>query len=159
MSDPIAYLITFRTYGTWLHGDRRGSVDRDHNVYATPLLDAHAGRLRSAQQRRAHSPVTLGKSVRDGVGEAIRQVCAHRGWTIHASNVRSNHVHVVVSAPQPPEQVMLAFKSWSTRRLRELNLIDKCARVWSRHGSTRYIWKANQLAEACRYVAEGQGTE
>jgi hypothetical protein len=28
---PLAYLITFRCYGTWLHGDSRGSVDRFHN--------------------------------------------------------------------------------------------------------------------------------
>jgi len=27
---PLAYLISFRAYGTWLHGDRRGSVDRFH---------------------------------------------------------------------------------------------------------------------------------
>jgi hypothetical protein len=25
---PLAYLITFRCYGTWLHGDKRGSIDR-----------------------------------------------------------------------------------------------------------------------------------
>ena len=35
---PLAYLITFRSYGTWLHGDERGSVDRFHNVYGTPRL-------------------------------------------------------------------------------------------------------------------------
>ena len=35
-SVPLAYLITFRTYGTWLHGDARGSVDREHNVFGTP---------------------------------------------------------------------------------------------------------------------------
>jgi hypothetical protein len=28
---PLAYLITFRCYGTWLHGDERGSVDRFRN--------------------------------------------------------------------------------------------------------------------------------
>ncbi|MGQ0761444.1 MAG: hypothetical protein ACT4OT_05435 [Acidobacteriota bacterium] len=33
---PLAYLITFRCYGTWLHGDERGSVDRKQNVYGTP---------------------------------------------------------------------------------------------------------------------------
>ena len=31
---PLAYLITFRSYGTWLHGDKRGSVDRFHNHYS-----------------------------------------------------------------------------------------------------------------------------
>ena len=25
---PLAYLISFRCYGTWLHGDERGSIDR-----------------------------------------------------------------------------------------------------------------------------------
>src|SRR4029077_14507206 len=35
---PLAYLITFRAHGTWLHGDRRGSVDRFHNRYGTPRI-------------------------------------------------------------------------------------------------------------------------
>ncbi len=25
---PLAYLITFRCYGTWLHEDERGATDR-----------------------------------------------------------------------------------------------------------------------------------
>jgi hypothetical protein len=29
---PLAYLITLRTFGTWLHGDERGSVSRKRNV-------------------------------------------------------------------------------------------------------------------------------
>jgi hypothetical protein len=35
---PLAYLITFRGYGTWLHGDVRGAVDRFHNRFGTPRL-------------------------------------------------------------------------------------------------------------------------
>ena len=35
---PQGYLITFRCYGTWLHGDGRGSVDRFHNRYGSPLI-------------------------------------------------------------------------------------------------------------------------
>jgi hypothetical protein len=38
---PLAYLITFRAYGTWLHGDSRGSVDRFHNRYGAPLIRAN----------------------------------------------------------------------------------------------------------------------
>jgi REP element-mobilizing transposase RayT len=159
MTDPIAYLITFRTYGTWLHGDDRGSVDRKHNVYGAPMLDPHVGRRRSARQRLRHSPVTLATVQREAVSQAIREVCDRREWTLHAVNVRSNHVHVVVSAPQRPEDVMLAFKAWSTRQLRRLGLRDEQTRVWSRHGSTRYIWKPGQLAEACRYVVESQGED
>ena len=35
---PLAYFITFRAYGTWLHGDERGSVDRLHNTFGSPSL-------------------------------------------------------------------------------------------------------------------------
>src|SRR6202521_2647770 len=35
---PLAYLITFRCYGTWLHGDKRGSIDRFHNRYRSPYI-------------------------------------------------------------------------------------------------------------------------
>ena len=37
---PLAFLITFRTYGTWLHGDERGSVNRFRNQYRSRLLPA-----------------------------------------------------------------------------------------------------------------------
>ncbi len=35
---PLAFMITLRAHGTWLHGDRRGSVNRFHNEYGTPRL-------------------------------------------------------------------------------------------------------------------------
>ena len=42
---PLAYLLTFRTYGTWHHGDERGSVDRRSfnkfgNADITPTVGA-----------------------------------------------------------------------------------------------------------------------
>lgn len=39
---PLAYLITCRCYGTWLHGDARGSVDREHNGPGTSLVAPNA---------------------------------------------------------------------------------------------------------------------
>jgi hypothetical protein len=35
---PLAYFISFRTYGTWLHGDERSSTDRFHNQYGSPFI-------------------------------------------------------------------------------------------------------------------------
>jgi hypothetical protein len=40
---PLAYFITFSTYGSWLHGEEKGSVDRAHNLPGTPYLEADAG--------------------------------------------------------------------------------------------------------------------
>ncbi len=37
---PLGFLITFRCYGTWLHGNQRGSVDREHNKIGTLFVKA-----------------------------------------------------------------------------------------------------------------------
>ena len=156
---PLAYLITFPTYGTWLHGDRRGSVDRDHNIPGTPMLAPDPVRCRREGQRLKHPPVELDAQRRAVVHRSIMEVADHRGWTVHALNVRSNHVHVVVTADNTPEQVMTAFKSWSTRRMTEGCVLPHGTKAWVRHGSTRYLWKAESVEAACRYVCEGQGED
>ncbi|MCC6675828.1 MAG: transposase [Phycisphaerales bacterium] len=152
---PVAYFISFRTYGTWLHGDERGSVDREHNEFDTPLI-APQRALRLWEQSTAGTPVVLAQNRRAVVDSAIRAVCAHRGWHLHQLNVRTNHVHAVVTAAKAPEPIMNAFKAWSTRRLREQRLIGPDGRVWSRHGSTVYLFTPEKLAEKCAYVRDGQ---
>jgi hypothetical protein len=94
---PFGYLITFRAYGTWLHG-REGSVDRFHNVYGTPKLPSSEQRRRYSARLRAQPPVKLGSKVRKIVEKAIRETCDVRKWTLWAFNVRTNHIHSVVTA-------------------------------------------------------------
>jgi REP element-mobilizing transposase RayT len=115
-----------------------------------PSLElAVAGRLR-------HEPVELDPRRRLAITDAIRQHCAHRGWTLHASYVGTNHVHVVVSTNEAPERVMNQLKAWATRRMVEAGAIPVGMRPWSRHGSTRYLWSQVDLERACLYVEEGQ---
>jgi len=94
---PRAYLITFRCYGTWLHGDERGSVDRFHNRYGAPFLPHHEGRRQYEQKLLKHPPVELDAARRAAVEAAIRETCEKRGWLLRAINVRTNHVHTVVT--------------------------------------------------------------
>lgn len=54
---------------------------------------------------------------------------------------------------------MTAFKAWSTRRLREAQLVSASTKTWSRHGSTRYLWSFKDLEDARLYVEEGQGED
>ncbi len=159
MSEPIAYLITFHTYGTWLHGDDRGSVNRYRNVFGTDLVTP-SERLRAAEQENLEVEVIkLDAEQRRVVEAAVEGVVQYRGWTLHALPVRMNHVHVVICADAEPERVMNTFKSWATRRLREARLIDGKQKVWTRHGSTQYLWKQHELLRACEYVAEHQGRD
>src|SRR5688572_26695020 len=38
MHNALAYHITWGTYGMRLHGDPRGTVDRDHNALGSPII-------------------------------------------------------------------------------------------------------------------------
>jgi REP element-mobilizing transposase RayT len=154
---PLAYLITFRCYATWLPGDARGCSDRGHRAPGMPR-SAPCLPLRAATVRRLeHPPFALDAAARATVDAAIRDHCDHAGWVLHAVNVRTNHVHVVLSGAAPPERMMGQMKSWATRRLVEAGVIARGTRPWSRHGSTRYLWTADGVGAACRYVVEQQG--
>ena len=54
---------------------------------------------------------------------------------------------------------MNAFKSYATRKLRELELLPRNAKPWARHGSTLYLWKPHHVEMAIEYVLNGQGDE
>jgi len=119
--------------------------------------------LRPSEHWRAHivelmtsEPMLLSPAAREIVHIAIREVCEFRSWSLLASNVRSNHVHVVLAQCELPDRAMATFKAWSTRRLREAGVADSEARVWARHGSTKYLWSDEAAREAVEYVVEWQ---
>jgi len=153
---PLGYLITFRCRGTWLHGDARGSVDRAHSTFATPMLEADPAREQYEAAELRGAPLELDTGQRAVAGAAIREACQHRGWSLAAISVRTNHVHLVVSATATPETVLDLVKARFTLRLRESGLLPAGDKPWARHGSTRYLWTAESLETACRYVNEGQ---
>lgn len=160
MVRPLAYLLTWTCYGTWLHGDERGSVDRDHNAPLTPFLPADSRLQRASGSRLRHEPLILRVAARRVVHETITVHCQHRGWELIALNVRSNHVHVVVNCGDcSPENALSQFKAWCTRRLREARLVSAETRPWTNHGSTRYLWDESAVAGAAEYVEERQGSD
>jgi REP element-mobilizing transposase RayT len=156
---PLAYLISFRTYGTWLHGDERGSMSRKQNKYGTPRIAPNKRLERAERKLLKHPPVTLDGRQRPVVEKAIREVCEHRGYVRLAINVRTNHVHTVVSAAMKPEAILQAFQAYATRKLREAGLLPREIKPWSRHGSTPYLWKERHVERAIDYVLNGQGDE
>ena len=158
---PLAYLITIRTFGTWLHGDERGAVDTQsrYNLYGAVKRPSDPGLERRMRENMHAPPFILDQAQRSIVDAAISEVCARRSYSLHALNVRSNHFHVVVSALCKPEPVANAFKSYATRALREAGLISPDSRVWSRGRSRRYLWDDRSVAAAIDYVLYCQGDE
>ena len=128
-------------------------MDREeHNIYGAPRIAPKVAFEESDRKLLKHPPVLLDGSKRAIVETAIREFAAYKKTTLHALNVRTNHVHIVIAASDKPERLMTSIKAYSTRRLRETGLVAADARVWSRHGSTKWIWDDDQIADACEYV-------
>src|ERR1041384_5239808 len=52
----LAYFISFTTYGTRVHGDKRGSVDKFNNQFDTPFLKPDANREEEARDAMSQAP-------------------------------------------------------------------------------------------------------
>lgn len=156
---PLAYFISFRTYGTWLHGDKRGSIDRFHNRYRSPYIPPNDNWHDYNQQQLRTSPLVLGVSQRKSIKRSICETCRIRNWSLLAFNVRTNHIHTVVSANRDPDLVLTAFKANATRQLRQDRLWQHAFSPWARKGSKRRLWNEKSVANAINYVLYGQGDE
>jgi len=113
-------------------------------------------RLGWEQRQLQSNPRSLDDASRAATDDAIREVCRRREWGLLAINVRTNHVHAVVAADCRPEQVMQSLKAAATRELRARGLAAPNDRLWSRHGSTVYLWREADVDSASRYVIESQ---
>jgi hypothetical protein len=51
---------------------------------------------------------------------------------------------------------MDSFKAYATRALRRAGLIGPDVKVWSGHGSTKYLWTDEHVQKAVEYVVNGQ---
>jgi REP element-mobilizing transposase RayT len=156
---PLAYFISFRTYGTWLHGDDRGSTDRFRNQYRSPHIVPSKNWQKHNRGLLKTEPLRLGARQRKAVETAIRETCSVRKWEALALNVRTNHVHAVVSTEQIPERVLNALKANATQGLRAGGLWLHPFSPWADKGSNRRLWNERSVARAIDYVLNGQGDE
>ena len=97
---PLAYFINIRTYGTWLSEDARGSVDDEHRAYGEPFKQRDDFRAGYQTRHMKAQPLLITPKMRRIIGAEVRRTCDYREWELHALNVRTNHVHLVLSAEQ-----------------------------------------------------------
>jgi len=155
---PIAFFVSFRTYGTWLHGDERGSIDRFNNAYRSPYIEPNEKWLEYNRAKLKSPPFKLNAQARKVVEGAVRNVCAYRSWHLYALSVRTNHVHSVVhNIGQTSISVLNSFKAYATRDLRKNHCWKYEHSPWADKGSRRRIWNERGLQAAIDYVVNGQG--
>jgi len=105
----------------------------------------------------SNSPVKFNSQQRCVVEAAIREICTIRRWQLWIINVRTNHIHAVVSASKKPDAVLSALKANATRAIRGAGLWTSELSPWEHRGSNKYLWNEKQLADAIAYVEYDQG--
>lgn len=147
---PIAFFLTWVTYGTWLPGDARGWVEYKHG-WQLPNTNLEA----DCDSRMSEDAIRLTNDQRCAVEAQIKETCRHRDWVLHAVNCRSNHVHVLVSAVNTlPKKVRLDLKAYATRCLNTLD--PSRGNWWAERGSIRWVYTDNDLEAATIYVIDRQ---
>jgi REP element-mobilizing transposase RayT len=154
---PLAYLLTFRTYGTWLHGDQRGSYTHQNRDHGSKYISPNVPLRQAMEAGIKNKPIILTHRERGLVHEAIMEVSKFREYDLKAINVRSNHTHAVVSKALKPEKIVNDFKAYATRRLRSDAGYPHDVKIWARGASTKYLWKPRHVELAIDYVLYSQG--
>ena len=156
-SQPAAYLITFSCYGTRLHGDESGSVDRLHYVFGTPHLAPNKNLERVSLSHLRESPYELDSARQKVVLRSIWDTCLLSEWELHAAHIRTTHTHSIVSADCDPKSITGQFKGNAVRSFKEHQFDLNRKLFWTRGESNRYLWAEEDLANAVLYVIERQG--
>jgi REP element-mobilizing transposase RayT len=156
--EPLAFFITWTCYGTFLPGDERGWT-KWHKGEMIP----HPRLEEWCRDQMSEDVVVLNEHQRILVNEVIREHCKIRNWTLHAVNCRTNHCHVVVTAPDyDGETVRDQFKSWAKHRLKDYQKRTATSgqssreHWWTRKGSVRKLFDDESLEAAVLYTIEAQ---
>jgi REP element-mobilizing transposase RayT len=88
----------------------------------------------------------------------MRETCLIRNWLLRAVNVRTNHVHAVVSiGTVRPKRALNDLKSYATRKMRQEGCWLSDRSPWADKGSKRCLWNERSVELAVDYVLNRQG--
>ena len=138
------------TFGTWLHGDPRGSWRNGQLIGPDPFLEE------SIYQRLTADAVVLSDVEMILVAATFGECVAQNSWTVLAATVQPTHVHLVfASLNEPIQRVIAMLKSRSARRV--LALRRQMRRpvgrsLWTEGQFAVFIFNDRHLNNAVEYV-------
>ena len=156
-SHPLAYFITVRAHGTWLHGDKRLSHSRRNNQYGTPKIKRNSHLEQQMRNELKYPPMYFDAEKQELIKTAFENTCQYLQWRMYALQVRTNHAHIVLRVDQHVNDAMRILKTNATILLRKKSNIERDRKIWSRHGSTKYLWTDQSIYYACEYTVAEQG--
>ena len=156
---PLAYHITFGTYGTRLHGDERGTVHRAMNLPGEPILGADWAWERMERKLLKFEPRIFTVEQMVKVESLVLEVCIRGGWKLHTCAAGPDHVHGVLGANAEGEAVRKWLKRWLSQALAPSIPLRAGETFWAECGSVKWIWTQDYLNRAIEYVRKQRATE
>jgi len=152
---PLAYHITFGTYGTRLHGDARGTVDRSMNRPGDPIIGADPAWWEMERKKLRFEPVIFTPEQMCYAELMMPAVCARGGWDFRTGAGGPDHAHVVLRADAEGDAVRKWFKRWLGEALSEKWPRPEGATWWAEGGSVKWVWTDGYYHAVYGYV-DGQ---
>jgi len=163
------WFLTWRTYGTWLPGNREGFVDPIlnadghrviHNIPGTPSDADNPALENYSRNIMKGEPIYLDGEQAKQLLEQFKETAGYRGWRLIAVAIVVNHVHLIVGVQGDPDPADLLrdFKSHGSRRLNRHWTRPAGGSWWAESGSRRRLKEEANVFAAIKYVLEQQGT-
>ncbi len=153
MSDrPLAYHITFGTYGMRLHGDARGTVSRQQNEFGEPIIGRDTRWEALEEQTLRFEPVKLVLSQRMVIEALLPMICQRGGWLYHQGAAQPDHVHLLLSTSAEGKAVRSWLKRWLGQELSQRWKLPEGASWWAEGGSVKWVWEQKYLEAVDAYI-------
>jgi REP element-mobilizing transposase RayT len=151
---PLAYHITWGTYGTRLRYGPRPTVSRKQAQLRTPVLVFEPHLWEREKENLKYLPVLLTSEQMKFIESIVPALCDRGRWTHRASAAGPDHVHVVLTSDHDPDIMRRLLKRWLGQELSRsfLRPIDESQLWWAECGSIKWIGDDAYLATAIKYV-------
>jgi REP element-mobilizing transposase RayT len=155
---PLAYHITWGTYGTRLHGDGRGTVWRAQNEFEAPIVGRHDHWERLERTLLRFPPVVLTLEQRRSIEDFFLPLCERGGWHPIAIAAAPDHVHCMVRATQLGREVRRWMKTFVSQCLGKRWPLAKGQSYWAECGSVKWVWTRPYFDRVFKYVNDQRAT-
>jgi REP element-mobilizing transposase RayT len=149
---PLAYHITFGTYGTRLHGDPRGTVDRSQNEFGEPIVGRDDEWKSFEQKNLNFQPLILTIEQRVFIERQVPTICERGGWEFLQVAAAPDHIHNMVSARIDGKDIRKWLKRWLSEALSAIWPLRYREVWWSECGSVKWIWTEDYYERVRNYI-------
>jgi REP element-mobilizing transposase RayT len=155
---PLAFHITFGTYGTRLHGDDRGTVDRRFNQPGDPIIGSEPDWEFMELNKLRFPPRIFDLRQRQLVEQLIPDICVRGGWNLQARAAGKDHVHALLTAEADGDVIRKLLKRWLGQSLAVSLPLKPEQTFWAECGSVKWVWTPDYFERVKNYVLDQRAT-